>query len=179
MSRHRVVCLGTALHHVGLAEHHDVDVVRCRTGIPEHPRGEGAVEERGLDPVDASKLLGQHHHRAGRDREDLAQGDHQRALVVGADQPRAAHLSLRQDASVHQARHLTVHGRVGQASPVGQICDAQLIAGEQHRREQARLTVRPADRGERDSCGLRADWSGSYPLTCANVPLHTLKRNST
>ena len=115
---------------VGPAEHHNVDVVRCGTGFSEHPRGEGAVDKRRLDPVDAAELLGQDHNRAGSDREDLAQRLHQRALAVGADQPRAAHPSLAQDAGVHQARDLPVHSRVGQDGPFGQIGDAQLVTGE-------------------------------------------------
>lgn len=51
---------------VGLTEHHDVDVVRCRAGLSEHAGREGAIQERPLDPVDAGELLGQDHHQAGR-----------------------------------------------------------------------------------------------------------------
>jgi hypothetical protein len=51
--------------------------------------GEGAVDERRVDPVDAGKLLGQHHHRAGQDLKDLAQRVHKRgqasAFTAGAD----------------------------------------------------------------------------------------------
>ncbi len=98
-----------------------------------------------LDPVDASQLLGQDHHRAGRDHEDLTQRAHQRTLGIGADQPRAAHLALAQDARVHEARDLAVRSRGGQAGTFGQIGEAQLVAGEQEGGEQARLTVRPED----------------------------------
>jgi hypothetical protein len=80
-------------------------------------------------------------------------GVHQRAVVVRADQPRATHLSLAQDAGVDKARDLAVHGRVGQAGPFGQIGDAQLVTGEQQRGEQARLAVRPEDRGEERRLG--------------------------
>ncbi len=139
--------------HVGLTEHHEVDVLRGRTSITEQPSGEGAVEERGRDPVDAGKLLGQHHQRPGHDRKDLAQGANQRTLVVGADQPGAAHLPLTQDAGVHQARDLAVGGRVGQAGSLGQVSETQLVAGEQQGGQEACLTVRPEDRSEEGRLG--------------------------
>lgn len=133
---------------VGLTEHHDVDVVRCRTGLTEHPGREGAAQERRLDPVDAGEPLGQDHHRAGRDHEDLTRGLHQWARVIGAQQPRTAHLPLTQDVGVQQPRDLAVRGRVGQAGLCGQVRNAQFVAGEQKRGEQARLTGRPEDRSQ-------------------------------
>ena len=52
-----------------------------------------------------------------------------------------------------QARDLAVRCRVRQAGPFGQIGDAQFVAGEQQRREQARLSVRPEDRSEERRLG--------------------------
>ena len=123
--------------------------MRGRTSVTEQPSGEGAVEERGLDPVDAGKLLSQDHHRAGHDHEDLAQGLHKRALAMGADQPGAPHVSLAQDAGVHQASDFRVRGRVRQAGPLGQVSETQLVTGEQQGGQETRLTVRPEDRSEK------------------------------
>lgn len=84
--------------------------------------------------------------RPAANHENLAQGLHQWARVVGAQQSRAAYLPLAQDAGLQQPSDLAAGGRVRQAGLLGQIGDTEFVAGEQQRREQARLAVRPEDR---------------------------------
>ncbi len=89
-----------------------------------------------LDPVDASRLLGQDHHRAGRDHEDLTQRAHQRTLGIGADQPRAAHLALAQDAP--SMRRATSRCAVGEARPARSARSVMLSSSPVSKRVESR-----------------------------------------
>ena len=78
----------------------------------------------------------------------MPQGGGQRTVRVAPNEARAAHPPLGQDARVDEPRHLTVRGRISHVSTLGEIGQAQLVAGKQESREQACLTIRPEDRRE-------------------------------
>jgi hypothetical protein len=83
--------------------------------------------------------------------------------VCGPDQAGPPYLPLGENSCVEEAAHLAVHGGIGQIDPLGELGDAQLVAGEQERR-QADALDRPTGRSERAAAPLFSYSGGYYPL---------------